>query len=119
MLNHFAALSILLLTGVLPAAAQQRTPAVPPSPNCDVPLKGEGKWTGSSIIHPSGSRSCTQSYKCSGDPSPRPNEACRFTVQRTAEFMRSGQCVDDSCTKCGDPPSGKDKEKCEWSLKRN
>ena len=119
MLNHFAALSILLLAGVLPAAAQQRTPAVPPAPNCDVPLKGEGKWTGSSIIHPSGSRSCTQSYKCSGEPSPKPNAACKFTVQHTADFMRTGQCLDNSCTKCGDPPSGKDKEKCEWSLKKN
>jgi hypothetical protein len=119
MSNFFVAISILLLAGVLPAAAQ-RTPAVPPAPNCNVTLKGNGKWVGDPIIHPSGSGSCTQTYKCTGDPSPKPNEACKFTVQHTPNFMRTGQCNDrNSCTKCGDPPTGRDKEKCEWLLKKN
>jgi hypothetical protein len=122
MLKHFAALSILLLAGILPASAQpkERTPAVPPAPNCDVAMKGDGKWVGDPIIRASStSRTCTQTYKCTGEPSPKPNVACKFTVQHTSNLMRSGQCVDNSCAKCGDPPSGSGKEKCEWSLKKN
>ena len=63
------ALSILLLAAAVPAAAQQRTPAAPPAPDCNVSLKGEGKWVKGDIIHPkdpSMGTPCTQTYTCTG-----------------------------------------------------
>jgi hypothetical protein len=109
------ALSILLLAAAVPAAAQQRTPAAPPAPDCNVSLKGEGKWVKGDIIHPkdpSMGTPCTQTYTCTGDPPKKPNEACNFSVQHTKEAKSAGQCDDKSCKNCTGPP----KDKCEWSL---
>ena len=41
----------LLLGGGIEAGAQTHTPAVPPPPDCNVPLKGDGKWVKGDIIH--------------------------------------------------------------------
>lgn len=109
------AILILLLAAAIPAVAQQRPPVVPPPPDCNVSLKGDGKWQKGDIIHPSNpsmGTSCTQTYTCTGEPPKKPDVTCKLFVQHTKDAMLSGQCDDKSCKNCVSPP----KDKCEWSL---
>jgi hypothetical protein len=96
----------------------QRTPSVPPAPQCDVTQRGTGTWKDGDII-PTGSvtGSCSQTFECVAKPegNQRPNAACGFTVQHTADLKRTGQCSDQKCTKCVHEPI---KDKCEWFLKK-
>jgi hypothetical protein len=110
------AVSILLLASGLDAGAQQRTPAVPPAPDCSVATKGDGTWVKGDIVHPGtpimGS-ACTQTYNCTGGPSKKPNEACKFTLKHTDAQRLAGRCDGPACKNCADsPPTAK----CEWSL---
>ena len=92
----------------------QRTPAVPPEPECDVRAHGTGAWTDGDII-PSGSAtgSCTQKFKCDAKPGKdeRPNAACGFQVHHTDDIMRNGECRGKDCKSCVHDPI---KDKCEW-----
>ena len=110
--QYVIVVSFLLLGGGIEAGAQTHTPAVPPRPDCNVRLKGDGKWVKGDIIHGSSpimGSSCTQIYSCTGNPSKKPNEACRFTLKHTETRRCLGKCDGPSCNNCADPP----KVKCE------
>jgi hypothetical protein len=114
--QYVVALSILLLATGVEASAQSRTPAVPPEADCNMPMKGDGTWVKGDIVHPgspSMGSACTQTFNCTGAPSKKPSEACKFTLKHTDAKPVTGRCDGPSCKSCADSPPT---TKCEWTL---
>ena len=98
--------------------AQQRTPSVPPAPQCDVKQRGPGTWKDGEIIRSgSATGSCAQRFECTAKPEgdKRPNVACAFTVRHSDPILKNGQCFDKDCKKCVHETI---KDKCEWWLSK-